>query len=155
MKTRLAALVLMPYHSCGMNNMKSTLTKLFIASLVFASVTAYTQSSAHRHNHSAGRQAAPMAMNMPMMDMEKCMADMKAGSARLDALAAKMNNASGADKIDAIAAVVNEMLAQKKKMDEMCMQMMSHMSNSSQMNAAGERHKTKRSPRSHTKHHAA
>jgi len=64
---------------------------------------------------------------MPMMDMKQCMADMAKGQAKLADLAAKMNATQGAERIDATTATVNEMVAQEKAMQEMCMAMMANM----------------------------
>jgi len=111
--------------------MKTTISKLIIGLAALTLVNgAFAQTPMQ---HGGMKPAAPMQgmgmMKMGMgMDMKKCMADMKAGAAKLDDLAAMMNACKGQDKINATAAVVNEMLAQKKKMDAMCMQMMSHMS---------------------------
>jgi hypothetical protein len=70
-----------------------------------------------------------------MADHEKMMADMKAADERLDVLVATMNAASGLEKADATAAVVSEMVAQRRatrdgmmKMEhEMMAHMMEHM----------------------------
>jgi vancomycin resistance protein YoaR len=74
-------------------------------------------------------QPAPQSGMNDMMKMhEKMMSDMKAAEARLDALAKTMNAASGDAKTNAIAAVVNELVAQHKSMhahmNEMHQQMM-------------------------------
>lgn len=66
-----------------------------------------------------------------MADHEKMMADMKAADQRLDDLTAKMTAASGQAKVDATAAVVTEIVAQRKTMREAMMKMhegtMSHL----------------------------
>ena len=70
-----------------------------------------------------------------MADREKMMADMKAADQRLDDLVSKMNAASGMAEADATAAVVNEMVTQRRTMldgmmkmqDEMMAHMMEHM----------------------------
>jgi hypothetical protein len=66
-----------------------------------------------------------------MADREKLMTEMKAADQRLDDLVAKMNAASGMDKADAIAAVVNEMVTQRRTMRDGMMKMedgmMGHM----------------------------
>jgi hypothetical protein len=56
--------------------------------------------------------------NMPdMMKMhEQMMTEMKAGDARLDALIQEMNSATGEPKINAVAAVVSELVRQQKSM---------------------------------------
>jgi hypothetical protein len=70
-----------------------------------------------------------------MADQEKMMTEMKAADQRLDDLVAKMNAASGMEKPDATAAVVNEMVTQRrttrdgmmKMEDGMMGHMMEHM----------------------------
>ena len=86
----------------------------------------------------------PMAMAKPtpdtgmaakcqamMADHEKMMTEMKAADQRLDDLVAKMNAASGMEKADATAAVVNEMVTQRRTMRDGMMKMeggmMGHM----------------------------
>ena len=64
-----------------------------------------------------------------MMKMhEQMMAEMKAGDAKLDALVKDMNDAKGDAKLNAIAAVVNELVQQHKtmhgRMGQMHQQMM-------------------------------
>ena len=52
-----------------------------------------------------------------MMKMhEQMMAEMKADEAKLDALVTDMNAASGNVKVDAVAAVINELVRQQKAM---------------------------------------
>jgi hypothetical protein len=59
---------------------------------------------------------------------EQMMAEMKAGDAKLDALMKDMNAATGAGRVDAMAAVVSELVRQHKamhaRMGEMDQQMM-------------------------------
>jgi hypothetical protein len=66
-----------------------------------------------------------------MAGREKMAADMKIADGRLADLAAKMNGAPDAEKANAIAAVINEMIAQRRAMQDgmMTMQhgMMAHM----------------------------
>jgi hypothetical protein len=66
-----------------------------------------------------------------MADHEKMMADVKAADEHLDGLVAKMNDASGQAKVDATAATVTEIVAQRKTMRERMMgmqhEMMTHM----------------------------
>ena len=90
--------------------------------------------------HAAMAQAKPQA-GMPadmaarcqamMAGQEKMMAETKAADARLDALVVKMNAASGMEKADATAAVVNEMVIQRRTMRDGMMKMqhgmMGHM----------------------------
>jgi len=66
-----------------------------------------------------------------MAEREKMMDDMKAADQRLDKLVARMNAASGADKVAATATVVTEMVMQRRTMQEGMMKMeqgmMTHM----------------------------
>jgi hypothetical protein len=71
-------------------------------------------------------------MDESMMAQHKeMMAKMEAMDSRLDDLVTKMNAAKGSRKADAVAAVVNELVAQRKQMREHMMamqpQMMKHM----------------------------
>jgi Skp family chaperone for outer membrane proteins len=80
----------------------------------------------------AGMSADMAAKCQAMMaDHEKMMTEMKAADQRLDDLVAKMNGASGAEKGDATAAVVNEMVTQRRTMRDGMMKMaggmMGHM----------------------------
>jgi len=86
---------------------------------------------------SGGAQSGMMTGNMAekckqMMAMHnQMMADMKAMDAKLDQKVAAMNASRGNAKIDAMAAVINEMVSQRKemmaKMTGMQDRMMSHM----------------------------
>lgn len=72
------------------------------------------------------------AMDESMMAHHKEMtARMEAMDARLDALVKKMNAASGSRKADAAAAVINELVGQRKQMRDQMMamqpEMMRHM----------------------------
>jgi len=66
-----------------------------------------------------------------MADQEKMTTEMKAADQRLDSLVGKMNLASGTEKADATAAVVNEMVTQRGTMRDGMMKMqhgmMGHM----------------------------
>ena len=66
-----------------------------------------------------------------MADHEKMMTEMKAADQRLDELVGTMNAASGTEKADATAAVVNEMVTQRRTMRDGMMkmegEMMGHM----------------------------
>ena len=58
-----------------------------------------------------------MSGNLQMMAMHnQMMADMKAMDASLDLKVAVMNAAKGREKVEATAAVINEMVAQQKQM---------------------------------------
>lgn len=58
---------------------------------------------------------------------EQMMAEMEAASARLDSRVAVMNAAEGNAKVDAIGAVVAELVAQHRAMHEGMMKMHGHM----------------------------
>ena len=73
-------------------------------------------------DHTVSSAAAPASPQRPAMDRQKMMADMQASQKKLDELVAAMNAAAGADKVDRIAAVVNEMVAMHKRMSAMMMQ---------------------------------
>jgi hypothetical protein len=66
-----------------------------------------------------------------MAHHKEMMAKMEAMDARLDELVRKMNAANGSRKVDAVAAAVNEIVAQGKQMREHMMamhpEMMKHM----------------------------
>ena len=85
----------------------------------------------------SGMAAKHQAM---MAEREKMMAGMKAADQRLDGLVAKMNTASGMEKITATAAVVTEMVAQRRAMQDGIMKMeqgmMGHMMEHMQAGAA-------------------
>ena len=72
------------------------------------------------------RQAPPGMPDMMKMH-EQMMAEMKANRAKLDALTKEMNNASGAAKVDAIAAVVTELVRQENTMQDRMGQMHERM----------------------------
>jgi hypothetical protein len=77
--------------------------------------------------------AAEMAAKCQAMmaDQEKMMAEMKSADQRVDELLTKMNAASGPEKVDATAAVVNELVNQRRAMRDGMMKMqhgmMAHM----------------------------
>lgn len=74
-----------------------------------------------------------------MAQHEKMMSEMKAADQRLDELVAKMNQASGQAKVDATAATVTEIVAQRRmirdRMMHMHHQMMGHMGDHMQAGA--------------------
>jgi len=102
---------------------------------------------AHSHDHAApSAKAQPKQKPSPQgaMDakmMMQChemmqkhtqmMADFKAMDEKLDRLVVAMNTTTGSEKLDAMAAVVNELVAQRKAMQEkmatMQTEMMQHM----------------------------
>ena len=79
------------------------------------------------------KMAADMAAKCQAMmaDQQKMMTEMKDADQRLDELVGKMNAASGTEKADATAAVINEMVTQRRTMRDGMMKMehgmMAHM----------------------------
>ncbi len=104
--------------------------------VVIAPSAGVAAQAAPAHQHPATAQAKPASgmdakCQAMMAEHDKMMADTKAADVRLDGLVATMNAATGQTKVDATAAVVSEMVAQRKAMRDgmMTMQadMMSHM----------------------------
>lgn len=120
-------------------------------------------------NRSSATKQQMMAHCRGMMDKHKQMqADMKAMDKKLDGLVATMNAATGTKKVEATAAVVNAMVAQRKatheKMSAMQTGMMGHMMEHMQMGKDSmsmcpmmqKMHapqKDSSTPEDHTKHH--
>jgi hypothetical protein len=105
------------------NDMKiKKTTSLAVTAALLASglgATLFAQAQHNAQTHQAGA-AAPPKMGMTHEGMaayhDKMMAEMKAADTKLDALAAKMNAAKGNAKVEAMAAVINEMVSQRKMM---------------------------------------
>jgi membrane protein involved in colicin uptake len=77
--------------------------------------------SAHQHETAAeGKTDTDMMKQKKdkQAKHEKMMAEMKAMDARLDEKLAAMNAAKGDKKVEAMAAVINELVAQRKEMRE-------------------------------------
>ena len=89
---------------------------------------------------SKAKKASQVGKMMSQMDMSKQMDMMKAGESKLATLVQKMNDAQGADKTDATAAVVVEMVSQHKEMQSMCMRMMMNMKMTSPGKGATTKH---------------
>jgi hypothetical protein len=100
-----------------------SIREVFMMALLSAAVVAGTAIAATQHDHDAAASAAPSAQ-ATAMDHQKMMAEMQASQAKLDALVAQMNAATGPEKVDRIAAVVNEMAAMHKHMSTMMIGMM-------------------------------
>jgi hypothetical protein len=79
-----------------------------------------------QHAGATTEQAQP-GMQAMMQMHEQMMAEMKADRAKLDALTKEMNNAVGSQKVDAIAAVVSELVRQQNAMYERMGQMHGQM----------------------------
>jgi hypothetical protein len=99
----------------------TTRLALVLAVLVVAAPISGTPknetSAAVQQQGSAAQQPQPGMQGMMKMH-EQMMAEMKANWARLDALTKEMNSASGNAKVDAIAAVVTELVRQQNTMQE-------------------------------------
>src|SRR5262245_2971287 len=54
-----------------------------------------------------------------MAQRQKMMADMQATQTKLDELVAQMNGATGSAKVDRMAALLTELVAQQKRMNSM------------------------------------
>ncbi len=92
----------------------------------------------HQQHHPESQPAKPATQGKMTMDCQsmmamhqKAMEDMKAMDDRLDSLVQTMNSATGPAKVDATAAVVSELVSQRKMMRErmegMQAGMMTHM----------------------------
>ena len=109
------------------------------AVVVISAVPGLAAQTPHEQHTATGKvkPASGMAAkeHTMMAEREKLMADMKAADQRLDDLVATMNTASGMEKMTATAAVVTEMVTQRRttqagmmKMQEgMLGHMMEHM----------------------------
>lgn len=91
-----------------------TMAALLVAGLLYAQNTPATQG----RGQAAGRG---------MMAHQQMMAEMQAEQKKLDELVAAMNAATGADKVNRMAAVVTEMVAEHGRMSEHMMSMQSGM----------------------------
>lgn len=88
--------------------MKSNRALGMIVVLATSFVFASTAWADHHEKASGGKGSGGRAMHEAMRQQ------MKAQDERLDALVATMNGAEGAAKVDAIAAVLNEMVDQRR-----------------------------------------
>ena len=106
----------------------------FLAALTLSSQQQTPPSPAAQKMDMPGKPGVmdEMKMDESMMAHHKeMMAKMEAMDARLDELVKKMNAATGSKKSDAVAAVINELVVQRKQMREhimaMAPEMMKHM----------------------------
>lgn len=102
--------------------MKRIKTQLVAIGAVAALTAAlgYAQTTQHEHGTPPSQGTAGA---QPQMDHQAMMANMQVEQKRLDDLVAQMNAAKGQDKVDKIAAVVNELAARDKRMNSMMMMM--------------------------------
>lgn len=85
---------------------------------------------------SAAQQPQPDLSDMKKMH-EQMITEMKANDARLDALVAQMNAASGPAKVDAVAAAVTELVRQQRAMHQHMGQMHGQMMGRGMMGGRG------------------
>jgi hypothetical protein len=115
------------------------------AVVVMTSVPGFAAQTPQEHQHAAADNAQP-APSMEarcqamMAERNRIMTDMNTADQRLDDLVAAMNAASGMERMTATAAVVTEMVMQRRTMREGMMKMqegmMSHMMEHMQAGAA-------------------
>ena len=107
----------------------TTIVPLVFVSFILGGLLS-TQSVAAPQSQAAAPQSPSQQPSSQMQDMmkmhEQMMAEMKADNAKLAGLAQQMNTARGDAKIDATAAVVNELVRQHIAMTDR-MDRMSHM----------------------------
>lgn len=116
--------------------MRTTLGVLFLSAGVWVAAVpvglAQTSTGAQHQMHQQPADQKKPAMPMEgckamMAQHEKMMGDMGALDAKLDDLVATMNASQGTIKTDATAAVVTELVAQRKQRRERMMGMQSEM----------------------------
>jgi len=106
------------------------------AAVIISAAPVLAAQSPHDPQHAATNQAKPAPemtakCQAMMAEREKMMTDMKAADRRLDDLVVKMNAASGVEKMTATAAVVTEIVSDRRTMRDGAMKMqhdmMAHM----------------------------
>ncbi len=85
----------------------------------------------------SAQQPAQHRDSTMMMNHEKMMQQVQAADARMDKLVGEMNHATGQKKVEAMAAVINELVAQRKQMRSHMMQMMQRMHSEHTMGGPG------------------
>ena len=110
-------------------NIRNIVTAALVAGMAVVmsaglAAQAHQPPAADKATPQAGMAAKCQAM---MAEHEKMMAEMKAADLRLDGLVAQMNAATSQLKVDATAAVVSEMVAQRKAMRDGMMKMQPRM----------------------------
>ncbi len=100
------------------------LATVAVPMLLVAQAPATTE---HQHQHATAQGHPTEAQSDQMKQMhEKMMAEMQAMDQKLDGLIAQMNAAQGQAKVDAIAAVINEMNNDRKQVMQQMTSMMAH-----------------------------
>ena len=93
-----------------------------------ASARALTQDPHHPDHEFALEAATPeQHQRMTSQNMMRMMSEMKTADAKLDALVQAMNAAKGAEKTDAIAAVVTALVEERRSMHSSMTTMMNMM----------------------------
>ena len=100
---------------------------LTLAAGAFNWVTDVAAQAPPQAQGSQPRGQTPSNMQDMMKMHEQMMADMKAADGRLDALVKDMNAATGDAKVNAVAAVVTELVRQQKSMHDRMGQMHQQM----------------------------
>ena len=102
------------------------------AVVVMSAIPGLAAQTPQEHQHAATAKVKPTSgmeakCQAMMGERAKTMTDMKAADQRLDELVAKMNTASGMEKMAATATVVTEMVAQRRTMRDGMMKMQEGM----------------------------
>ena len=124
---------------------KSVLFSLFLgasALVLFFPQGAFAQGSAAAQGASAEKPSGKAAMGCPCAEMmakhhKEKMAMKKEMDERLDAKVAEMNSAKGENRVEAMAAVLNELVAQRKEMHQRHNKMREHMMDMKKSGAMG------------------
>jgi len=95
------------------------------SSNLLANVAAQTPSA--QGSPKPPREQSPSNMHDMMKMHEQMMAEMKAADTKLDALVREMNAASGEAKVNAVAAIVTELVRQQRSMHDRMGQMHQQM----------------------------
>ena len=121
----------------------AALASLMVGTPLQARQSSPTTQPSHQQHHPEQQSGAPGKqgqMTMSCQDMmvghQKMMDEMKATDAKLDSLVQTMNSAAASNKIDATAAVVTELVTERRAMRDrmggmqtrMMQHMMEHMS---------------------------
>lgn len=96
------------------------------ASLFFVGILLVSSAAFAQHPAAGGEQAAPMSMDCQSM-MQEMHGSSQAMDDRLQKLIDEMNKAKGSAKVDRMAAVINELVTERKQMREQMMTMMPKM----------------------------
>lgn len=106
------------------------LAVLLGAPLIFSQTSETAPSKPMQHGMMQGGQMQgdmPVRCKAMMEKKQQMMQKCKMMNSRLDELSAEMNTATGQAKIDAMAALLNELVAQRKSMHQNMMQMQEGM----------------------------